>query len=447
LKQTLTPDRLRAALRRSRGRLAACGIVIAAAAVTLAAVHRAVPAPVEPIADSAVPLAAVALRGADVASSAANLTALNAVTQADLVPTDYAVTLDRYASTQLESFAVQGWQATPYTVAYASADESVCTVDETGLVTAVAPGVTTITAAATDAGGTTAAAQCTVTVRDAPPPVTAIALNRTQATLRMGGTGSDLRVSCTPEAYQSVLPAAAYASSDESVCTVDETGHVTAVAPGTAVVTASVLGLSAECSITVKDAPSTQTVSQGGISLLGFDHSLIAGIGNQSAGRCSWYALRYARTILDGTACSGSGMWSGGVIWSAGGYTNYSGDLSSCLSEIYAELAAGRPVIAHLQNTYVPDGNKHQNRVSSYEYWESGSGWNAVLYPHIATSSTYGHWVCIVGVSDGADPNNLMESDFYALDPARVTDGSAICVTRLLDGTLWTANSPLKVAG
>jgi hypothetical protein len=106
-------------------------------------------------------------------------------------------------------------------------------------------------------------------------------------------------------------------------------------------------------------------------------------------------------------------------------------------------------VIAHLQNTYVPDGNKHQNRVSSYEYWESGSGWNAVLYPHIATSSTYGHWVCIVGVQRRRRPElRCMESDFYALDPARVTDGSAnICVTRLLDGTLWTANSPLKVAG
>ena len=56
-----------------------------------------------------------------------------------------------------------------------------------------------------------------------------------------------------------------------------------------------------------------------GIRLLTFDHSQILSIGNQTSGKCSWYALRYARTILDGRACSGSGMWSNGAVWSAGG--------------------------------------------------------------------------------------------------------------------------------
>ena len=51
----------------------------------------------------------------------------------------------------------------------------------------------------------------------------------------------------------------------------------------------------------------------------------------------------------------------------------------------------------------------------------SGSGWTQVNYPHIATSDTYGHWVCVVGISPTADPDNLKESDFYALDPARVS--------------------------
>ena len=36
-----------------------------------------------------------------------------------------------------------------------------------------------------------------------------------------------------------------------------------------------------------------------GIRLLTFDHSQILSIGNQTSGKCSWYALRYARTILD----------------------------------------------------------------------------------------------------------------------------------------------------
>ena len=172
----------------------------------------------------------------------------------------------------------------------------------------------------------------------------------------------------------------------------------------------------------------------------------ILSIGNQTSGKCSWYALRYARTILDGKPCSGSGMWSNGAVWSAAGYYAYSGSLSDCLSRLYEELQAGRPVIVHLKNTAVSGVSKHTNRVTSYEYHLSGSGWKEVNYPHIATSSTYGHWVCVAGISPTADPENLRESDFYALDPARVSVNGTLAVTKLLDGTIWTDNSPLKVA-
>ena len=184
-----------------------------------------------------------------------------------------------------------------------------------------------------------------------------------------------------------------------------------------------------------------------GIDLLSFSASQILSIGNQTSGKCSWYALRYARTILDGKVSSGSGMWSNGAVWSAGGYYGYSGNLSECLQKLYSELSAGRPVIVHLKNTTVSGVSKHVNRTSTYEYHQTGSGWNQVNYPHIATSSTYGHWVCVVGISSSADPANLKESDFYALDPARVSANGTLAVTRLLDGTIWTENSPLKIAG
>ena len=183
-----------------------------------------------------------------------------------------------------------------------------------------------------------------------------------------------------------------------------------------------------------------------GISLLSFDKNQILSIGNQTSGKCSLYALRYARTILDGKTNSGSGMWSNGAVWSAGGYTGWSGCLSECLSKLYSELAAGRPVIVHLKNTTVSSVSKHVNRVTTYEYHLSSSGWTQVNYPHISTSDTYGHWVCVVGIDSAADPDNLKESDFYALDPARVSAGGVLAVTRLLDGTIWTSNSPLKVA-
>lgn len=193
-------------------------------------------------------------------------------------------------------------------------------------------------------------------------------------------------------------------------------------------------------------AAAAQLQDVNGITLLSFDSQQIVSIGNQTSGRCSWYALRYARTILDGKPCSGSGMWSNGAVWSAAGYYAYSGSLSDCLSRLYEELQAGRPVIVHLKNTAVSGVSKHTNRVTSYEYHLSGSGWKEVNYPHIATSSTYGHWVCVVGISPTADPENLRESDFYALDPARVSVNGILAVTKLLDGTIWTDNSPLKVA-
>ena len=62
-------------------------------------------------------------------------------------------------------------------------------------------------------------------------------------------------------------------------------------------------------------------------------------------------------------------------------------------------------------------------------------------------SQIISHWVCVVGIRADADPANLKESDFYALDPARVSANGTLAVTRLLDGTIRTDNSPLKTAG
>ncbi len=185
-----------------------------------------------------------------------------------------------------------------------------------------------------------------------------------------------------------------------------------------------------------------------GIQVLSFDTDQILSIGNQASGQCSLYALRYARTILDGQTCSGRGMWSNGVIWSAGGYTDFSGTLSQCLGKIYSELAAGRPVIVHLQNTTVSGAAKHPNRITTNEYHLTDSGWSIVNYPHISTSSTYGHWVCVVGFDPAADPANLEESDFFALDPARISANGTLALTRLLDGTVWVngTSTPLKIS-
>ena len=393
-------------------------------------------APAAPAAPAAVPLAA---RAVPAASTAALDDAVGRAA--------YTLALDRFATAQLAAFAVPGWQGQMYTVAFASADESICTVDPSGLVTGVAAGQTVVTATATDASGNTVSARCEVTVRHADPPITQLTLVRNAVTLRMGGTGSDLTVvGCAPAQYfPYCTDAPTYHSSNEAVCTVDEAGHLTAVAPGQAEITVSLYGAQARCAVTVLEQQVSLT---GGIRLLNFAYGNILAIGNQSPGRCSWYAMRYARTVVDGSVCSGAGMWSNGAVWSAGGFANYSADLAACLEKLYSELNAGRPVIVHLQNTHVDGARRHANRVTTYEYHANGAGgWQVVEYPHISTSATYGHWVCVVGYADDADPANLKESDFYALDPARVSVNGTLALTRLLDGTLWTSNCPLMVLG
>lgn len=390
-----------------------------------------------------VALAAVALTG-DVTRQAAAPVAAQELAAQVAVDT-YCLEIDQYRGAELSAFAVADWKAGLYTVEYTSADESICTVDANGMVEALWPGKTVITATATASNGSVVSAHCAVTVYEADPPLEAITLVRNKVKLRMGGTGSNLTVTgCTPERFFNLLGTPTYTSSDEAVCTVNEAGHITAVSAGEAVVTVSLYGVSAECKVTVLD---NQLQPVGGIQMLPFSYSDIISIGNQTAGRCSWYALRYARTILDGTVNSGAGMWSNGAIWSAGGYGDYSGGLETCLSTIYSELAAGRPVIVHVQNIYVGGGGKHPNRFSTWEYQANGAGgWSAVEYPHAATTSYYGHWMCIVGISDSADPGNLKESDFFALDPARVTLNGNLVLTRMLDGTLWIGHTPVKVA-
>ena len=162
-------------------------------------------------------------------------------------------------------------------------------------------------------------------------------------------------------------------------------------------------------------------------------------------GPCSWYALRYARTILDGRPCSGSGMWSNGAVWSAAGYYAYSGSLSDCLSRLHEELQAGRPVIVHLKNTAVSGVSKHTNRVTSYEYHLSGSGWKEVNYPTsppAAPTDTGCAWWA-------SPPRQTLKTCGRAISMRWTRAGQRERHTgrnKALDGTIWTDNSPLKVA-
>ena len=146
--------------------------------------------------------------------------------------------------------------ATDKDVTWVSSNTEVATV-ENGVVTAVAEGEATITVT-TDDGGFTA--ECTVTVSPAPIPATDIELKT--ATELAVGRAETLTATLTPTGATSTVT---WVSSDTEVATVDTNGKVTAVAVGSATITAFVDAdengvlddgeVSATCAVTVVEAP------------------------------------------------------------------------------------------------------------------------------------------------------------------------------------------------
>ncbi len=115
---------------------------------------------------------------------------------------------------------------------YTSSNEEVATIDETGKVTAVAVGTATITVAA-EMENVTKAIEVEVVVPAVLPET--ITLNETEVALNAETTSVELTATVAPEgASQEVT----WTSSDETVATVAN-GVVTAVAPGTATITAT----------------------------------------------------------------------------------------------------------------------------------------------------------------------------------------------------------------
>ena len=140
-------------------------------------------------------------------------------------------------------------------VKWTSDDENVATVNANGVVTGVSAGTATITA---KVGGVSATCTVTVTV-----PVTGVTLDQTGLSMTVGYTVSDpitLTATVAPE-DTTEDKTVTWTSDNEAVATVDANGVVTAVASGTANITAKVGGVTATCTVTVT---TTSAPSGGG---------------------------------------------------------------------------------------------------------------------------------------------------------------------------------------
>ena len=145
--------------------------------------------------------------------------------------------------------------ATDKTITWTSSKESVATVNN-GVISAVSPGETTISAKAGDKTAT-----CKVTVQKKVIAVTSIELSKVALSL-VEGESEALTATVKPE--NATDKTVSWKSSNNNIATVSENGTVTAIKEGEATITASAGEKTASCTVTVKQKPlvSSLTLSE-----------------------------------------------------------------------------------------------------------------------------------------------------------------------------------------
>ena len=136
--------------------------------------------------------------------------------------------------------------ATYKNLTWTSSDETIVTINANGKVTSIAPGTATVTAYSADGG---VKAECVVSSNQLAESIT---LDKTSLEMYVGDEPVQLTATILPE--NNTLKSVAWSSSKTSVATVDEEGRVTAVANGTATITATAKdggGAKATCEVTV----------------------------------------------------------------------------------------------------------------------------------------------------------------------------------------------------
>ncbi len=175
------------------------------------------------------------------------------------------ITLSNTEATLLEgetlqlSATVSPDNATNPSLTWTSSNAEVATVDESGVVTAVAAGEAVITVKAND--GSEVQATCQITVEKSVVLVNEILLNVTEQTLIVGNS---LQLTATVAPADATDPTISWSTSDSQVAIVDTDGLVTALAPGEVVITATAndaSGISASCTLTVENGEGISVIT------------------------------------------------------------------------------------------------------------------------------------------------------------------------------------------
>ena len=179
-----------------------------------------------------------------------------------VLPTTASVTTGQNVKLAATVSDTAGRVVTDRVVTWASSDPHVAVVSATGVVTGVAPGTVSISAASEEKTGS-----ATVTVQAISVPVASVALQPTSVSLAPGET-APLQAT-TKSSSGTVLTGrvVTFSSNNTGVARVSSDGVVTAIAPGTAVITATSEGRSATATVTVTTPVAKVIVSPGTVFL------------------------------------------------------------------------------------------------------------------------------------------------------------------------------------
>lgn len=169
------------------------------------------------------------------------------------------------------SATVSPSDATDPSITWSSSKKDVATVDDHGLVTAIAEGKTTIKARA---GSKTSA--CIVTVHKEIIAVTSISLDKSSLSLVKGASET---LVATVNPANATYKKIEWTSSNPNVASVDAEGNVKAIAKGNATITVQVENIKATCAVTVTVPVESITLNKTKLTLdKGQSETLVATI-------------------------------------------------------------------------------------------------------------------------------------------------------------------------
>ena len=159
---------------------------------------------------------------------------------------EHNLELDKGETKQLTITFIPDYTTDPKDTTWSSSDESVATVDENGVVTAISEGIATITAI--NANGTMDECKVTVSI----PRVPAESLSLTSSSEKDFAIINVEQQDTLLATYgpENTTDRLSWSSSDESIATVQD-GVVTGISSGECVITAQIGELTAECNICV----------------------------------------------------------------------------------------------------------------------------------------------------------------------------------------------------